>query len=215
MGRNGSGKTTLLKIIAGYDDDFEGNLRIGDSIEIGYFPQDSFVMDENSTPINEILNYGLTVQQARDLLAIFDIMGDDVFKKISEFSGGEKRKLLLAKMSLIKGNFLVMDEPTNHLDIGANEVVTNALKDFNGTILLVSHDRFLLNELTSKIYYLEDGILKDRVKEGTKNKYGTHEKERNKIKTRIEYLEKLLLQEENEKRLKELKLLRKKLQDLK
>jgi ATP-binding cassette subfamily F protein 3 len=215
IGRNGSGKTTLLKIIAGIDDDFKGNLRVGNSIEIGYFPQDSFVMNENSTPINEMLNEGLTVQEARDLLAIFDITGDEVFKKISEFSGGEKRKLLLAKMSLIKGNFIVMDEPTNHLDIETNEIVTNALKEFDGTILIVTHDRFLLKELTNKVYYLEDGVLRDKVKKLSKIKDNNTEKERNKLIARIEYLEKLLLKEENEKRLKELRLLKKKIQELK
>ena len=214
VGRNGSGKTTLLKIIAGIDDDFKGNLRVGNSIEIGYFPQDSFVMNENSTPINEMLNEGLTVQEARDLLAIFDITGDEVFKKISEFSGGERRKLLLAKISLIKGNFLVMDEPTNHLDIETNEIATNALKEFDGTILIVTHDRFLLKELTNKVYYLEDGVLRDKVKELPKIKDNNTERERNKLIARIEYLEKLLLKEENEKKLKELKLLKKKLQEL-
>jgi ATP-binding cassette subfamily F protein 3 len=149
------------------------------------------------------------------LLAIFDITEDNAFKKFSEFSGGEKRKLIMAKMSLMKGNFLVMDEPTNHLDIEANKVVTNALKDFNGTILLVTHDRFLLKELTDKIYYLEDGVLRDKLPQETKLKGNTLEKERNKIKARIEYLERLLSKEENEKRLKELKILRKKLTELK
>jgi len=215
VGRNGSGKTTLLKIISGLDNDFEGNLRVGNSIKIGYFPQDSFVVDKNSTSLNEILKEGLTVQEARDLLAIFDITEDNAFKKFSEFSGGEKRKLIMAKMSLIKGNFLVMDEPTNHLDIEANKVVTNALKDFNGAILLVTHDRFLLKELTDKIYYLEDGVLRDKLPQETKLKGDTLEKERNKIKARIEYLERLLSKEENEKRLKELKILRKKLTELK
>jgi ATP-binding cassette subfamily F protein 3 len=214
VGRNGSGKTTLLKIIAGIDKNFEGRLRVGDSIEIGYFPQDSFVMDENATPLEEILKDGLTAQESRDLLAIFDITDSDVFKKISEFSGGEKRKLLLAKMSLIKGNFLVMDEPTNHLDIETNEIVTNALKEFNGTILIVTHDRFLLKELTNKVYFLEDGILKNKINERETVKGDSLEKERNKIKARVEYLEKLLSKEKNEKRLKELRLLKKKLQEL-
>lgn len=215
VGKNGSGKTTLLKIITSKDRNFEGKTRVGDSIEIGYFPQDSFLMDENSTPLNEILKEGLTVHESRDLLAIFDITGEDVFKKISEFSGGEKRKLLLAKMSLIKGNFLVMDEPTNHLDIDTNEIVTDALKNFNGTILLVTHDRFLLKELTEKIYYLEDGVLRNSVREPQKTSENHLGKERNKIIARIEYLEKLLSSQENEKRLKELKILRRKLKELK
>jgi ATP-binding cassette subfamily F protein 3 len=171
-------------------------------------------MDENATPLEEILKDGLTAQESRDLLAIFDITDSDVFKKISEFSGGEKRKLLLAKMSLIKGNFLVMDEPTNHLDIETNEIVTNALKEFNGTILIVTHDRFLLKELTNKVYFLEDGVLKNKINERETVKGDSLEKERNKIKARVEYLEKLLSKEKNEKRLKELRLLKKKLQEL-
>lgn len=215
LGRNGSGKTTLLKIIAGVDKNFEGNVRVGESIEIGYFPQDSFMIDDNVTPLDEIIKEGLTVQESRDFLSMFDLRGDDVFKKISEFSGGEKRKLILAKMSLVKGNFLVMDEPTNHLDIEMNQVVMNALKNFDGSILLVTHDRYLLKELTNKVYYLEDGILNDREKilERVETK-SNEEKEKNKIKARIEYLERLLSREDNEKRSKELKILKARLQKM-
>ncbi len=215
LGRNGSGKTTLLKIIAGVDKNFEGNVRVGESIEIGYFPQDSFMIDDNVTPLDEIIKEGLTVQESRDFLSMFDLRGDDVFKKISEFSGGEKRKLILAKMSLVKGNFLVMDEPTNHLDIEMNQVVMNALKNFDGSILLVTHDRYLLKELTNKVYYLEDGILNDREKilKRVETK-SNEEKEKNKIKARIEYLERLLSREDNEKRSKELKILKARLQKM-
>lgn len=215
LGRNGSGKTTLLKIIAGVDKNFEGNVRVGESIEIGYFPQDSFMIDDNVTPLDEIIKEGLTVQESRDFLSMFDLRGDDVFKKISEFSGGEKRKLILAKMSLVKGNFLVMDEPTNHLDIEMNQVVMNALKNFDGSILLVTHDRYLLKELTNKVYYLEDGILNDREKilKRVETK-SNEEKEKNKIKARIEYLERLLSREQNKKRSKELKILKARLQKM-
>jgi ATP-binding cassette subfamily F protein 3 len=107
-----------------------------------------------------------------------------------------------------------MDEPTNHLDIETNEIVTNALKEFNGTILIVTHDRFLLKELTNKVYFLEDGVLKNKINERETVKGDSLEKERNKIKARVEYLEKLLSKEKNEKRLKELRLLKKKLQEL-
>ncbi len=211
LGRNGSGKSTLLKIIAGKEKQDSGIVKIGNSISIGYFPQDAFVMDLDSTPLNEIISYGYTIPEARNILALFDFTGDEVFKKIREFSGGEKRKLLIAKMSLIKGNFLVLDEPTNHLSIRMKEMVIDALENFNGTILLVTHDRYVLNKLINKKYYLDNGKLhsKQIKKEET---IDDSQKEINKIKNRINYLEKLLKNNpDNTKRGKELKMLKNKL----
>ena len=211
LGRNGSGKSTLLKIIVGKEKQDSGTVKIGNSISIGYFPQDAFVMDPDSTPLNEITSYGYTIQEARNILALFDFTGNEVFKKISEFSGGEKRKLLIAKMSLIKGNFLVLDEPTNHLSIRMKEIAIDALKNFNGSILLVTHDRYVLNKLVNKKYYLENGKLHS--KQIKKEKViDSSQKEINKIKNRIRYLEKLLRNNpDNAKKEKELKMLKKRL----
>ena len=213
LGRNGSGKSTLLKIIVGKENADSGSVKIGNSISIGYFPQDAFLMDPESTPLNEIIAYGYTIPDARDVLALFDFTGDDVFKQIREFSGGEKKKLLLAKMSIMKGNFLVLDEVTNHLSIPMKEVVLEALKNFDGTILLVTHDRYVLKNLVNKTYYLKNGKLHAKQLEDKKNTKDSSQKEINKINSRIAYLEKLLKNEHsNEKKIKELNILKKKAQ---
>jgi len=189
LGRNGSGKSTLLKIIVGKEN------------------------ADESTPLNEIIAYGYTIPDARDVLALFDFTGDDVFKQIREFSGGEKKKLLLAKMSIMKGNFLVLDEVTNHLSIPMKEVVLEALKNFDGTILLVTHDRYVLKNLVNKTYYLKNGKLHAKQLEDKKNTKDSSQKEINKINSRIAYLEKLLKNEpNNEKKIKELNILKKKAQ---
>jgi ATP-binding cassette subfamily F protein 3 len=215
VGRNGSGKTTLLKIIVGEENLDKGSVYIGAGIEIGYFPQDAFFLDGPQTVLDEILKEGLDISPARDFLASFDFTGNDVFKVVGELSGGEKRRLLLAKMGFIKGNFLVLDEPTNHLDIETNDAVISALKNFTGTTLLVTHDRYLLKEIVEKIYYIEDGIIKDKESERAPIKeIISNSKEINKIKARISYLEKLLQTEPNEKKEKELKILKKKLESM-
>ncbi len=214
-GKNGSGKSTLLKIIAGVEKQDNGEVKIGPGIEIGYFPQDAFVMDPGSTLVSQITDAGYTIPEARNILALFDFTGDEVFKTVSELSGGEKRRLLLAKVSLVKANFLVLDEPTNHLSISMKETVLNALKNYNGTILLVTHDRYVLQNLTDKIYRMENGklISKKKKPQSEESERKDVRKEINKIKSRIAYLEKLLSENpENSKRKKELKLLKQKLQ---
>ncbi len=214
-GKNGSGKSTLLKIIAGVEKQDNGEVKIGPGIEIGYFPQDAFVMDPSSTLVSQITDAGYTIPEARNILALFDFTGDEVFKTVSELSGGEKRRLLLAKVSLVKANFLVLDEPTNHLSISMKETVLNALKNYNGTILLVTHDRYVLQNLTDKVYRMENGKLVSKKKkpQSEESERKDVRKEINKIKSRIAYLEKLLSENpENSKRKKELKLLKQKLQ---
>jgi len=215
IGRNGSGKSTLLKILAGEIDEYEGSVRLFESIDVAYFPQDAFLLNEDNTILDEFLKEGLTVTEARTFLGSFNFGGEDVFKKISSLSGGEKRRLIVAKISLIKGNFLLLDEPTNHLDIPSKEAVIDALSRFEGTILIVTHDREILREIAKKIYYLEDGILKDKERREKiqKNNKET-EKEKNKIKARIEYLERVLKEAENEKKQRELKILRQKLKNM-
>ncbi|MGC8721916.1 MAG: ABC-F family ATP-binding cassette domain-containing protein [Caldisericaceae bacterium] len=226
LGKNGSGKTTLLKIIVGEESPDSGFLYIGASIHIGYFPQDSFFIDGPQTILEEILKEGLDIPSARDFLASFDFTGDDVFKRVNELSGGEKRRLILAKMSFINGNFLVLDEPTNHLDIETNDAVISALKNFKGTILLVTHDRYLLKEIANKLYYLDNGRIElfEQDKPNPKkmspacaqNRADANKlKEANKIKARIVYLEKFLQREQSEKKERELRTLRKKLESMK
>lgn len=213
LGRNGCGKSTLLKIIAGEIKDYEGILRTFESIDTAYFPQDAFVLDSDSTVIDEFLKEGLLVGEARSFLGNFNFEDEDVFKKINDLSGGEKRRLLVAKLSLIKGNFLCLDEPTNHLDIPSKEAVVEALKKFDGTILIVTHDREILKGLVNKIYYLEEGTLKEKESRREKEKNNIS-KEKNKLKARIEYLEKILESYPNEKKERELRILKKKFKSM-
>ena len=216
VGKNGSGKSTFLKIIAGVEKPDSGVVKIGPSISIGYFPQDAFSMGLNNVIINEITSYGYTISEARDILALFGFMGEEVFKTVGELSGGEKRKLLLAKVSLIKGNFLVLDEPTNHLSIDLKEAVLEALKNYKGTILLVTHDRYVLQNAVSKIYFMEKGEIREKhIREKPLEKLRTDKnKEINKITARIAFLEKSLRVGKNEKKEKELKILKNKLKKL-
>ncbi len=216
VGKNGSGKSTFLKIVAGVEKPDSGTVKIGPSISIGYFPQDAFSMGLNNVIINEITSYGYTISEARDILALFGFMGEEVFKTVGELSGGEKRKLLLAKVSLIKGNFLVLDEPTNHLSIDLKEAVLEALKNYKGTILLVTHDRYVLQNAVSKIYFMENGKIREKhIREKPLEKLRTDKnKEINKITARIAFLEKSLRAGKNEKKEKELKILKNKLKKL-
>ncbi len=215
VGRNGSGKSTLLNVISGEITDYKGSVRTFESIDIAYFPQDAFFLNENITILDIFLNEGLSVTEARNFLGNFNFEGEDVFKKVSELSGGEKRRLIIAKLALTRGNFMVLDEPTNHLDIPTKEAVLDALKKFDGTILIVTHDREIIRELVNKIYYLEDGILKTHEKENKlEQENDSKRREKNKIKSRIEYLEKILKVSRNEKREKELKILREKLRKM-
>jgi ATP-binding cassette subfamily F protein 3 len=158
VGVNGAGKSTLLKIIAGQTDATEGRLALGANLELGYFSQNSMdVLDPNSTVLEEVQNRiptaGLGV--IRNLLGAFQFSGDDVEKKISVLSGGEKSRVVLATILAKPVNFLVLDEPTNHLDVQSREVLLDAIKDFKGTVLIVSHDRHFLRATTTRVFELD------------------------------------------------------------
>ncbi|MFU2158457.1 ATP-binding cassette domain-containing protein [Caldisericum sp. AR60] len=218
IGKNGVGKSTLLKIIAGFEKPDSGSVYIGPSVKMRYFPQDEFVLNSEDTLLNLMLKEGLEVSEARNYLAEFNFIGEEVFKKVSELSGGEKRRLLIAKLNLVNSNFLVLDEPTNHLDIETTEALVEALKNYRGTILLVSHDRYLIKAITHKVFTLANGNLQDdliaHTKKENNKKDNLKQKEINKLKARIQYLEKLLKESKNKKREEELKILRKKLERL-
>lgn len=162
LGENGSGKTTLIKCILGILHPLAGNIVLGQRVKTGYFAQEHETLNREATLLDEILkNSPTTLDRARNLLGQFMFSGDEVYKKIGQLSGGERTRLMLAKLCLTGANFLLLDEPTNHLDIKAREVLEEVFLEYPGTILMVSHDRYFLNRLVDRILELEDGILKE------------------------------------------------------
>ena len=162
LGANGTGKTTLLRTILGEIPPLKGKAKIGNRVQIGYFSQSYERLDANQTLLeNFVIEYGFTEEHTRSMLGGMLFHGDDVFKKIGELSGGQKARLVLLKLVLDGANCLVLDEPTNHLDIMARETVEAALEAFDGTVLVVSHDRYFVNEVADRIWEIEDLEVKD------------------------------------------------------
>lgn len=153
IGANGIGKTSILKLIQGIIPHDGGNISWGGNVKISYFEQEHAILDPHKTVLEEIMDRypRLSEQQARSVLGAVLLTGENVFKPISVLSGGERAKLCFAIMALNRGNVLVLDEPTNHLDLSTKEVLEHALAEFGGTIILVSHDRYLLNKVASRI----------------------------------------------------------------
>ena len=159
IGDNGSGKTTLLKILNGLIPADQGTFRLGSNVEIGYYDQEHHVLHSEKTLFEEISDdypY-LNNTQIRNVLAAFLFTGEDVFKRISDLSGGERGRVSLAKLVLSNANFLILDEPTNHLDIMSKEILEDALNGYEGTILYVSHDRYFINRTAHRILDLTEG----------------------------------------------------------
>ena len=159
IGDNGSGKTTLLKILNGLVPADQGTFRLGSNVEIGYYDQEHHVLHSEKTLFEEISDdypY-LNNTQIRNVLAAFLFTGEDVFKRISDLSGGERGRVSLAKLVLSNANFLILDEPTNHLDIMSKEILEDALNGYEGTILYVSHDRYFINRTAHRILDLTEG----------------------------------------------------------
>ena len=169
IGANGSGKSTFLKTICGVYDDYSGSLRINPSVSIGYFSQELDNLNHEATILDDVLKEGATVQETRLLLASLLFRGDDVFKKIGNLSMGEKGRVAFAKLILSGANLLVLDEPTNYMDIQSKEKVEEALEEFQGSIIFVSHDRYFINRLASRIFLIED--KKIRIFEGNYEYY--------------------------------------------
>ena len=156
IGDNGTGKTTLLKIINELVPMDSGTIKLGANVEIGYYDQEHHVLHMDKTLFEEISDdypY-LTNTEIRNTLAAFLFTGEDVFKKVSALSGGERGRVSLAKLMLSEANFLILDEPTNHLDITSKEILETALNAYEGTILYVSHDRYFINKTASRILEL-------------------------------------------------------------
>lgn len=156
LGENGCGKTTLLKILTGEYRADSGEYKFGNNIQFGYYDQAQTDLDPSKTVIGEVWDRypGMTQTQVRSALAQFLFKGDDVFKNVGKLSGGEKARVSLLKLMLSKANMLLLDEPTNHLDIHSREALENALASYGGTLLIVSHDRYLINKLADRIVWI-------------------------------------------------------------
>jgi ATP-binding cassette, subfamily F, member 3 len=161
IGSNGCGKSTLLKILIGEDDEYIGKAQLGSSINVGYLPQQVAFNNEELTVLECFReNKSILEGKAREYLSKFMFYGESVFKKVKNLSGGERSRLKLALLTYEDINLLILDEPTNHFDIDSIETLEETLKDFEGTIFFVSHDRYFINNLSSRVVELKDGVLK-------------------------------------------------------
>lgn len=159
-GHNGAGKSTLLRIIAGADSDFSGEVKLGSGVKIGYFSQDNAETLKGSASVLETVESEAPLElipKIRDMLGAFLFCGDDVHKSLDVLSGGEKARVALLKLLLRPVNFLILDEPTNHLDMHSKDVLLDALKDFGGTVIFVSHDRGFIENLSTRVLELKPG----------------------------------------------------------
>ena len=224
IGPNGVGKSTLFKIILNKITDYEGEVNIGHHVNLGYFDQEMSDLNLNNTIIDEIWddNPNLTHTEIRNILSQFMFLGDDVFKEIKDLSGGEKGRLSILKIIMSKDNFLLMDEPTNHLDIDSKEVLEDALINYEGTVFVISHDRYFLNRVADKIFVMtEDGIIQylgnyDYYIEKINEAKSSPNEDVTKTKTQIQIekkKEKELIKEERKKK-KEISSLEKEIHDL-
>jgi ATP-binding cassette subfamily F protein 3 len=160
LGPNGAGKTTLLRTIIGEIAPLSGSVSLGHNVRVGYYSQTHAGLNFENTVIDEIRYVSpLSEDGARSFLGRFLFSGDDVFKTIGALSGGERSRVALAKLTLQGSNFLILDEPTNHLDLQSRQFLEEVLGDFEGTLLFVSHDRYFVDSLATKVWVIEDGVL--------------------------------------------------------
>lgn len=162
LGANGAGKSTLVKAIAGEMDVLAGHIVIGNRVQLGYFSQEHEELHDHWTLIDEVMMpYDFSEEKARNVLGAFLFRGDDVFKLVGDLSGGERARLSLLQLFLQGNNFLILDEPTNHLDIPTREIVEEALREFEGTTFVISHDRYFLDAVAKRILWLNDGKIEE------------------------------------------------------
>ena len=176
LGDNGCGKSTLLKLLVGALDRTAGRIDFGYHVEVGYYDQENRRLDEDNTVLDELAaSYpAMTNTELRSALARFLFIADDVFKRVGDLSGGERARLTLCKLILRSVNLLILDEPTNHLDIGSREALEEALADFDGTILAVSHDRYFIDRVASRIIELSPTGAVDYPLSETESPYATY-----------------------------------------
>lgn len=157
IGPNGAGKSTMVKAIVGELFPTEGHIDIGNRVQVGYFSQEHEELHDRWQVVDEIINnYNFTEEKARNILGSFLFKGDDVFKLVGDLSGGERARLALLKLFLQGDNFLILDEPTNHLDVPTREIVERALQQFGGTCFIISHDRYFLDQVSTRTLVLEN-----------------------------------------------------------
>lgn len=217
IGGNGTGKSTFFNIILNKIKPDDGIIEIGDSVKIAYFDQEQKTLDDDNTIIDEIWDAYPNLQHydIRSYLAKFNFFGDDIFKFIGDLSGGEKSRVALLKLMLSDGNFLLMDEPTNHLDIESKEVLEDAINSYEGTCLVISHDRYFINRISEKILVLEDGEIKEYL--GNYDYYRMKEAELlEQEETTLGVTKTQIKKEEREKKknLKEIRKIKKEIRDL-
>ncbi|HHX88148.1 MAG TPA: ABC-F family ATP-binding cassette domain-containing protein, partial [Firmicutes bacterium] len=161
IGPNGAGKTTLLKLITGEEKPDSGVIKIGPSVKAAYFAQEQEKLNPEHTLLEEIISVTeLSIPEARNYLGRYLFTGEQVFKQIKHLSGGEKCRLALARLELIESNCLLLDEPTSHLDLTSLEELEQTLRDYPGTLVLVSHDRYFLSSLVNRVFELAGGRLR-------------------------------------------------------
>lgn len=202
IGENGRGKTTLFRIIMDREIPNEGIKVLGKNVFLGYYDQEQSDLNDDKTVLDEVWDDfpELTTTQVRSALAAFLFMGDDVFKKIYHLSGGEKCRINLLKLMLSKSNLLLLDEPTNHLDIMSREALEEAILDYDGTILVISHDRYFLNKVINKILELNESGIKEYL--GNYNYYAEKKRNPHRYEGIEEYTGKTKTQISEEKRKK-------------
>ena len=188
IGPNGAGKSTMVKAIVGELFPTEGHIDIGNRVQVGYFSQEHEELHERWQVVDEIINnYNFTEEKARNVLGSFLFKGDDVFKLVGDLSGGERARLALLKLFLQGDNFLILDEPTNHLDVPTREIVERALQQFGGTCFIISHDRYFLDQVSTRTLVLENKGITEYL--GNYSYYKEKLKEQNDIAALTEHVE--------------------------
>lgn len=188
IGPNGVGKSTMVKSIVGEVVPLNGHIDIGNRVQVGYFSQEHEELHDQWQVVDEIINnYNFTEEKARNVLGSFLFKGDDVFKLVGDLSGGERARLALLKLFLQGDNFLILDEPTNHLDVPTREIVERALQQFGGTCFIISHDRYFLDQVSTRTLVLEDKGVTEYL--GNYSYYKEKLKEQNDIAALIEPIE--------------------------
>ena len=188
IGPNGAGKSTMVKAIVGELFPTDGHIDIGNRVQVGYFSQEHEELHDRWQVVDEIINnYNFTEEKARNVLGSFLFKGDDVFKLVGDLSGGERARLALLKLFLQGDNFLILDEPTNHLDVPTREIVERALQQFGGTCFIISHDRYFLDQISTRTLVLENKGITEYL--GNYSYYKEKLKEQNDIAALTEHVE--------------------------